>query len=381
MTFSSQQPFMENLIDIFWTNNSDPGKAIIVVIIFLFLVSSIAALQHIWRYKKVEAQWLYKVTYRLKDQQGAEDAAGVEGQANEKEPTPHAVKVNELMQGIPLDSMIGDRLNTVAKMIAAKVQLDASALQQISLAREARRQSLQFPQFVGNLSMMLGLLGTIIGLSLMVQSLGVNLDRALQGSDFNNVFSSLKTAFAATLFGLISSIGSSVFNAWLSNAQHEFFERLERFTIEDLLPAVAPSIKNEELLKQLNRQLEKSLIRFQQVSDQNRKTIEDLSTVENTFQIILKNVERATRNASAGSSQQVVAQLTNVIQEMTRSNASMVSLTGSLPRVVSQMERVNQATLARIDGVSGSSQSQVVKTLLVCGGVIFFVVMLIVLFR
>ena len=364
-----------DVFEIIWSNNTPVAQAIIVVISTLLILALLSAWRHIWRYNRFETKWLDHVRFRLTNQE--------ETEATPEDSKPaRPIQLAYIMEGVPDNSIIGGRLGALAKIRFAKAKVNVNALQELSLAWEARRLSLRIPHIAVGFSMMLGLLGTTIGLTMMVQSLGSALPQAPAHSaatelapkktsagagptsakpgtparqdhvdidELRRILGSMKTAFSATLVGLLSAIIAGAANAWLGGAQARYFERLERFTTEQLLPAVAPSIEDETLLEQVTLRLENSFDLLQQVSDQNRKTISDLDGVEKAFQTILGHVELATRNAAAGSAQHLVGQMTDVISQVTRSNASIAALTGSLPTIVSQIQRGNSETLSKME--------------------------------
>lgn len=371
--------------EIIWSNNTPVAQAIIVVISIFLVLALVSAWRHIWRYNRFETKWLNNVKSRLSSQEQTESVQ------DDSKPDRRPIPLEFIMEGVPDRSIIGGRLGALAKIRFAKAKVNVNALQELSLAREARKLSLRLPHIVAGFSMMLGLLGTTIGLIMMVQSLGSALPQAPSGSltsarvtktptvvgpttarpvtppqtpdrvdidELRKILGSMKTAFSATLVGLLSAIIAGAVNVLLGGAQARYFERLERFTTEQLLPSVAPSIEDETLLEQVTLRLENSFDLLQQISDQNRNTINDLDGVEKAFQSILANIEQSTRNAAAGSAQTLVGQLTDVIGQVSRSNASVAALTGSLPVIVNQIQRCNTETVTKMERLFDSVVGQ-----------------------
>jgi len=279
---------------------------------------------------------------------------------------PEALQLQEITKGVPPNSIIGDRLRAIAKMRAAKVKVNVSALQQMSIAREAPKLGLSIPGFAVGFAMLLGLLGTIIGLTMMVQTIHLTLPtgNVAPGSwaqtleNIRHVLTSMKTAFSATLVGLICSISSAALNFRLSSVQSRFFENLERFTIEDLLPATAPSVEDETLLEQVSLQLERSFSRLSEVSDQNVLAIKDLSAVETAFGSIVQNIQQIASNSTTGNLQGVMGQLTGVIHEMTRVNNSVVNLAASMPTAIEAAKESSRNLLIKVDTLVAGNKEQ-----------------------
>src|SRR5260221_571336 len=158
-----------DLGDLIWANNTSIGRTIIVLVVILGVFGGLCAIAHYRRYRNVETTWLERVRQKLRLAREARQIASPEEQA----PTAVSplIDLNELAEGVPPDTIVGDRLHTIIKMKQARVKVNVDALQQSSVLKESAKWTLALPAYIVSLVMMLGLLGTFIGLSLMVMDI------------------------------------------------------------------------------------------------------------------------------------------------------------------------------------------------------------------
>ena len=345
---------MVQLLKILFIENSAEGIFIILVLLSLLGIATHFAYLHTKRYDRHENGLLDKVI-----------AASAEVSENKTDNDPDHV-LAQLIACLPTDnkgllreSIIGDRLLALRKMRASHAKVNVQALQEMSIAKEEARQGIGFPSFVVGFAMLLGLLGTIIGLTKMVQTIHLTLPTAADtltpaswSQSLNNVrdvMSSMKSAFSATLVGLFCSITSSLLNLRLEKRQSRFFEKLERFTIEDLLPKTSPTMEDETLLQSINMQMERYFDELREVAEQNSHTIQDLSAAQKAFETTIASIEQMSRGNSPGSVQEVIGQLSGVIGELSGVNRSIVTLTGRLPETLDIARQANQTMQQRLD--------------------------------
>jgi biopolymer transport protein ExbB/TolQ len=347
---------MDQLLKIVFVENSAEGLAIVITLIVLLAISVYFALSHTARYQGVETNLLEKVIDRLRRM------------VNSKEVDDPRYVIEQLITCIPRegkgrlrDSLIGDRLLAILKMRGSQAKVNVQALQEMSIAKENSRKGLGFPSFVIGFAMLLGLLGTIIGLTRMVQTIHLTLpssadsltpDKWSQSLDHvRDVLSSMKSAFSATLVGLICSITSSLLNLRLEKVQSRLFEKLERFTVEELLPRTAPSIEDETLLENVSKQMERYFDELQEVAERNNQTIQELSAAQKAFGITIAHVEQMSKGSSAGGVQEVIGHLTGVIGELHSTNEAVVKLTDRLPETLEVSRKANQVMQQQVSSL------------------------------
>lgn len=266
-----------------WADNTVPGKTIVLVILALLAWALNAGSRHLKRYRR-EGVNLERMIRKLQadaipppaPSEEDEEPATASDPAEEAPAGPRHVSpadLAELRKELDPDSLIAERLEAIEKLRTRQVKVNPNALQQLSLARDEARPGMAVPGAVAGMATMLGLLGTFIGLAVMVQQVqfalpqssgAVTIDSWTQSiENIARVLGGIKTAFSASLVGIVCAILTSLLNFRLRTAQALFFERMERFTIEDLLPAAVPAVEDESLLDRVSLQLENSFSRLE----------------------------------------------------------------------------------------------------------------------
>lgn len=374
---------MTQLVQLLWDHNTAFGRAIILLITFLGIIGSLCAIVQRHRYRRFETDWLDYVRGRLSRAQEAKQVVAAGGEAvpfaEEAAPPDTAsppipavesaplFEPRELAQGVPLQSLVGDRLNTLANLKQARARVNVDALQRSSILKESARWSLSFPGYVVSLVMMLGLLGTFIGLSLMVVDIQHALpDAAAQAdasrwaasvSSLGRILAGKKTAFSATLAGLLFSIIASGLNFALARAQAGFYDRLERFTSEELLPATIPAFDDATPWEKLSMQLGDSFENLGALTIEQARSTERMIAVEKTFATIVDNIETISQRAATAPLQGMTGEMTNVIGMLTQVNGAIVGLTEKLPQLASSIGSAMQGQQASIDRLARAMQS------------------------
>ena len=354
---------MNDLLQLLWAHNTLSGRAIIVLIFVLGFLGAASALWHRNRYAGEESRWLETVRGNLRRAQEAREAMPA-GSVTASAPI---IQLHELAEGVPPTTLIGDRLQTLQRMKKARAKVNTDALQQSTILKESARFSLALPAYIVSLVMMLGLLGTFIGLSWMV----VDIQSALPGSNadanptqwaepvssLGRILAGKKTAFSATLAGLFFSIVVSALNFGLARAQSALYDGLERFSAEDLLPATIPAFDDETPWEKLSMQLGDSFDRLQELTGSQARSVEQIAAVERAFGAIIENIEKITHRAATAPLHGMAGEMTSVIGQLTEVNGSIVALTSNLPQIVSSFRQTQNATLREIQTAMQSQQA------------------------
>jgi len=326
---------LELLYRVIIVDNTAVGLLLVTGLTILALVAAVLARRHFHRYRYTEANYLNQVKTRLRNMR--ENPTGDE-QEDKKEsagPLSNLVSAEELAQGVPVDSIIGDRLRVIAVLRKSQTKVSLAALQQISRAREAARVSLRFPGMAVNLLMLVGLLGTFIGIAIVIQQIGLNInqgDASLQS--FGKAFGGMYTKFSTTLVGLAGAIVLATLNFRLAQAQERFFEDLDRFTVAELLPATIPAVEDETLLERVSLQLEQNFSVIQDIAAKNTKTAEEVGAIQTGFTDILNNIRQQTRVEGPDRLQNLLGQMTGVIEQVSRVSEALEALATALPAAV-----------------------------------------------
>ncbi len=358
-----------DLSELLWTNNTDAGRAIILLIIVLGGVGALCALRHWRRYRFVESGWLQTLRNRLRLAQEARQIPSEEGSEPVAAP-PAQIDLLELAGGIPRTTLIGDRVATILKMKGARAKVNVDALQQSSILKESAKWTLALPGYIVSLVMMLGLLGTFIGLSLMVIDIQRAMPDATQANasqwaasvgSLGNILAGKKTAFSATLAGLFFSVIVSSLNFALARAQSSFYDALERFTSEELLPATMPAFDDETPWEKLSMQLGDSFEHLQVLTTEQSRSADQMAAVERTFATMIGNIEAITQRAATAPLQGMAGEISSVIAHLTDVNGAIVAMTERLPQIVSAFKNAQQSTLGEIHSAMQTQQASVEK--------------------
>ncbi|MEJ2743320.1 MAG: MotA/TolQ/ExbB proton channel family protein [Gammaproteobacteria bacterium] len=278
---------------------------------------------------------------------------------------PIAINVAELKQGVPDQSLIGQRLNTLLKLRASRSKINTQVLQQMSYAKEASYLGCRLPSFTVGLSIMLGMLGTFVGLYQMVGEVQSLLPRDIsiavmnwevfqgQINDMHNALMGMQSAFITTLVGLVSGVVVSLLNFFLKKSQASTFEMLDRFTSEDLLPATVPVVEDETILEQISRDVQTSFTRMNRVIAQNNESLTQLNAVQISFDRILENIQRKTRLDAMHNFEHVVSELIQVNQLISSMTSTM---THALPKALETLQRQNQTIVQDVGRLVSDTQ-------------------------
>jgi biopolymer transport protein ExbB/TolQ len=297
-----------------------------------------------------------------------EEEPAEKGRNQEKETSTRLVPIETLLEGLSRRTVIADRLELIKRMRESQVKVSLSALQQMTLAREASSKSLSLPAYAASLSMMLGLLGTVIGLAIMVQQIDLGLPSDIRNLTLNSwmasiahirgVLDGMRTAFSATMAGIASAIILSWLNHRLAHTQSAFLDRFDRFTTEELLPATVPATEDDSLLEKVSLQLETSFGRLDAIARSNNETLAELNAIEKGFVEIVGTIRDSNKAETSERIQNLIGKTSGVIEHVADLNKSLMAVTEALPSVVSQVTQSNQNSLNRMDQLIRSYETQ-----------------------
>jgi hypothetical protein len=144
--------------------------------------------------------------------------------------------------GVPEKSLLGRRVARVMRLRASGLS-QRDVLQQLSVERIEGYGALA--RYIGVTLTLLGLLGTVFGMSLAlfkIQNALAGVDsieglKALVGA-LGDTLQGMKTAFGCTLSGLLTAILLSYLNYLVRGRQSALIQTLEEFVVCDLLPVL-----------------------------------------------------------------------------------------------------------------------------------------------
>ena len=372
---------MEKWLSIFWPQGPDAfiGQVIITAILVLLALAIWSGISHRGRYRKEELEELRRFTRKLRQwnaDHNAQDAADADESApdaaeearagNDAASVQHMPVENleELRQGIDPKSLIGDRLDAIIKLRRAHVKVSVDALQQMTQAKEDQRLGLRIPTFTIGIAMMLGMLGTFIGLALMIEDIAGHLpdpndtqsdmlDEWLASiTSIRGVLGGMQTAFSTTLVGLTCAIVAAGTSFVLRSAQAYYFEQLERFTIEELLPTVVPAMEDEDLLEKVSFQLEGAFSSLDGLLNKSMQTLQDLRGIQEAFINIVEQVRDVAQQSASGKVEGILGELTQI-------SHSVVNVSSQMPAMLTAIRQTNQQFLDRVTALIQSNERTV----------------------
>jgi biopolymer transport protein ExbB/TolQ len=251
-------------------------------------------------------------------------------------------------------SLIFDRLNTIINLQKSYSRITLDGLQSATETKESASRTLEIPGYFVGFAMLIGLLGTIVGLSVMIGNMQETLNLPQQSTiefvyanraKVQQVLGSMQSAFWATIGGLFCSITSSLFNYFMHVSQARFHEKLDTFTVEELLPLVYRSKETSALLKDANTNIEKTFSKLENISQNIIDSTRKLNAVHESFNTIIANLERITQNPLRNEMQQIFQQLSLALAETVKTNQSVQNTVQYIPQVIELMEKNNQQNL------------------------------------
>jgi biopolymer transport protein ExbB/TolQ len=337
-------------------NTGPIGTYINGVILALFTLSFLAGVFHWFRYKG-EIKDLSSIGVKLAEQLRANKKDDVSVAVGDEQEQPLEADVDaspnvqpaitqqhlseadiaKLKGVVSADRLIYERLAAIEQMRKFHVKVNLDNLQQLTMAKEQARLTLGLPGFMANIMMMLGILGTFWGLSMMLEEVSaksltsVDLDAL---ANIAKVLGGMKTAFSTSLVGMICAICTLLLNYLMQGKQALLMKNLEKFTIEKLLPATVPVLEDASFLEQVNLQLSESFIHLDEILKTNAGTIVELNTIEQTFRDIIEDVRNITKTEASRD-------LDGVISKLGESNLSIARLVEHMPGITSAISNTN----------------------------------------
>lgn len=395
-----------------WSENSLPGRLIILVMCLTTLRAAFWAWRHLARFEREQnalrmvvqrlAAWRASLEPAIPDERPSSHADPAAKRARAVLPmseppptsssTPTAVKAGEaataptahdilaaaaftagppvadletLTAGIPQGTLIAERLAAIAKLRAHQVRVDLGTLQQLSRAREAARPGLSAASDCASLAMMLGLLGTFLGLAIMVQRIHYALPgetaamsvESWSGAIRNvaGVLTGVKTAFSASLVGIVCAIFCTSLHRRLRSVQLRVFERLERITTEDLLPAMVPAAADESMLDKVSRQLDSSFAHLDAIFQLNQEALQEMTGAEEAFLGIIEEIRKITNNESARNFARVIDQLgvangtmAKLVEQLLGTNRAVLKVADQVPAIATAVRQSQDQLLKHL---------------------------------
>ncbi len=327
----------ETLYLLFWESNSPFARVIIILIGASWLIATGIFLSHRRRYNR-ENRSIAQVEKKLLTWQAEQNQVVTpEVEESEDEVTDDSQEEDEdiiyqptmniglLQENLSAKTAIHQRLSTLSQLKKARVKVSVDVLQKLTRAGEAKKWTVNFPSYVMNLTMLLGMLGTFYGLTIMVQEIGHQLSDLEQAGidDFQsslngikNVLGGVNTAFSTTLAGLACTLVVSAYNFVLKQSQAAFFDYLESVTAEKLLPFTFPHLEEGDVLDEISDRLKDSFEELNDTIDKNNDTLQNLDGIYARFNDIISQVREITTRESSVQLQDAVLSMNGLNENL-----------------------------------------------------------------
>ncbi|HEX6042477.1 MotA/TolQ/ExbB proton channel family protein [Longimicrobium sp.] len=320
-----------------WRGNTGVGWVITLLLLALGAAAAWVALRHARRYHVEERSALGSVRAALEEvhtrERPATGPANPSGKAGDPPGSrPLLVSLDTLRKRAPATSIIGERLTELARMKQARVRVTVDALQQLTMMRENSRPGLAFPGYAVDLCTMIGMLGTFIGLCMMLMRMdGVASGGVTSATGFAEAANSLgaiiaskKTAFVTTLVGLSCAIIVSMLNFLLARAQSRFYDELERFTAAELLPATVPAEEDETMMEKLSLQFAESFEKLSDIARLQERNGDLQNGILEAFTRTVESIRSLALDAAArGPDAEAGGALAALVKQVADSNAAL----------------------------------------------------------
>lgn len=318
-----------------WGDNPATGKLIILIIVALAIISlfkgrlGFAALKN-------ESGWIRRAETALDDQ--------IARRAEEDPPGP--LNLDELLEEEGDDSLVQRRIKVLRDLHLRRVKISVQQLQDLASRTLETREGMSGPGRAAQTSMMLGIIGTFIGLAAMVQDIqfalpsadAPNLTSWMDG--FENVaavMGGIKTAFTTSLFGMAAALVLTWVGHRLDDEKAKVLWRLEQFTATKLIPELRPDLEGATLLEDLSRRMEDAYDSLEAASEQNSRFLDRLSGIHDAYLDLVKQLREFGRSEASQDFDQLM-------EDVAKTNQSVLKVVEVLPQVVESFER-NQRRL------------------------------------
>jgi hypothetical protein len=232
---------------------------------------------------------------------------------------------------LPKDSIVASRIRLLYK-IRQMHSISADLLTRLDALDE--NDSYRFVRFVSNVLLILGLLGTVIGLTISVQSILPALEEAQKISDIAvltramaETLAGLRTAFYATMAGLGSTFTLALLVMFAQRYEAAFHRKMELFLAYDLMPEILISTELEASTLYV-KAIEKSAQDIAQAA-----TVLDSS--RDGIQIIVDGLVQATR-----ASESRIVDFFNFAHSCKDSVSQMIGYNDDLKKVYGDIQSV-----------------------------------------
>lgn len=381
---------MENLFDILWVNNSPIAKVIIGLILLIAF----------WAIKGIRSKnKKYSIELNaIKKAEGAfaKEKSKIAENINMKVPDiplEHLVETidfQEIIKVMDKNTFVYQRMKSLLLAKANKTNIDTDHEREKTILETTFDKNVIFPQYATSLCMMLGMLGTFYGLSVLVGditsisnvSYQQSVDSILKATqDIQKVMGGVGTAFSTTLVGLFASIILNFYKYRSETKFHAFFKQLEDFISDKIYPLINASVSKDgkNIIRDISDNFEKTYSSITTTIKDNKESLQQLNGIYAKFKDIIEEVHKISR-------QNTNEQLSSVVGELTTVNQSMLQVVkqyDSRLEYINQLQKQNESQIRDYNQLANRSKNLpnlilgvivilIILTLFIAGSIIYF---------
>ncbi len=325
------------------------GQSIVYLIMALFAMGTLMILVHFARIS-LEKFWLARVRRkfdpflaRVRLGKTAEDDPQAPKNSQELEQELLQAK-NELQAGIPRRSIISRRIEDLFQ-VRYVGHLTCQTFKDILYTKELEKTGL--PRYLMGSFILLGLIGTVLGLSHsvvqmqpMLGKLNVTSDLSALANTLTETLKGMRTAFSATIAGILATVLMAFFSFLYGKYATGFLVALENFTTVRLIPFFLVPTTEEAAIR-----FAESLSKSAEALD---RTTYPLEKISGRFEVSVQQIEIFSANLKTLGERYVDA-LTNLTQAQ-----------AALTEQQSQARKESRELLARFEQTAAQFQESVV---------------------
>lgn len=295
---------------------------------------------------------MYLARLRVRAEMGRLNALGDTTKSDHDGETARSM-IRSFGSSLPKRDIVGRRIEILHKLHHQGADVDPDSLAALGVAEMDR--TLRFARWASTTVVLLGLGGTLIGLSMAVVSARPMLQDIVAGPEaikaVLDTFSGLGTAFSTTLMGILWAMVTSLGLVLVRSVQGSYLQRVEEVSMVHLYPYFRTSpanamVQSARLLGELERKLAEQLTAV--VGELRFRGFALTKTVEDSLSALTKQTE------DSG---------TNIRSEVER---SMTSLQKELRDNWSELQRLTLSTneaLATLVGVPTRKLQSFIKSI------------------
>jgi exonuclease VII small subunit len=365
------------IAETFFEVGNPVGQAIILLIMALFGIALVILLYNFIR-MFIENRWLRMVIQKFPTLSSNERISNGDNENTDEDESDVLLRrkraldkkltkdKDELTHGISTRSIVFKRITSLFQ-IRSVGDLTCKTIKEILFSEEVERAGL--PRYFAGVFIILGLSGTVLGLSQSVVHMQPVLSNLKEFSDLEAVsraitetLTGMRTAFSATIAGLVATIFLSFINFLYGKYAMGLLNRLENFTTISLVPHFLVSnteeaaIRFADVMTQSTEALDRSSNPLLEMTDRFQMCVGKLESVTQKLESVGALYNKGIENLTAAQKDlhrqqdEVKAESTNHAKVLAD---SVGQFNNGIRGIVSGVDSIKEAFIQALDGNKG----------------------------